>query len=467
MSQKNNTDLTVGSPFRRLLAFALPVIGGNLFQLFYTLADSIIVGKTLGANALAAVGSTSIIIYLVLCFIQGMTSGCAIVLGQRCGARDEVGMGRSAAASMVLSIGASAVLTAASCLLAKPILNWMNTPADIYQDAYDYMFVVLLGTGATFFYNRISNTLRAMGDSRTPLIYLVMSSLLNVGLDLLFLVPFPMGVAGAAWATVLSQLISALLCLWSGLRKFPVLRLGRKDFVRLGRECGIHLKMGFPMAFQMSVMCIGQLSMQSAVNALGPGAVAGYTAATKADQLSVLIDNAMISTVSSYVSQNYGACRKDRICRGVRAALLQTQLLNALMCAGMLLAKTQIVSLFVTNPTREMISYAEGYLNYVAPCYFFLGLLAIYRSAVQGMQNAKAPFAACIIELAVRLFSTEVLCSHLGYTGVCLASPLAWIFASALLIPVYYRMMSAKYPLFPGQKAGALKAVGEKTLQDE
>ena len=260
-------------------------------------------------------------------------------------------------------------------------------------------------------------------------------------LDIVFIVPFQMGVAGAAWATVLSQLISAVCCLIVGLRSYQVLRLSRADFSGLGRVMADHLKIGFPMAFQMSVMCIGQLSMQASVNALGSAAVAGYTAATKADQLSVLVDNAMMTAISSYVAQNYGAGKYDRIRSGVNACLLQTQALNVLMCAGILLLRNQIVILFLTEPTAEIIRYSNGYLLTVAPCYLLLGFLAVYRSSVQSMQNAAAPFAACMIELVMRIGATLVLTRSIGYAGVCIASPLAWAGASALLIPVYYRMI--------------------------
>ncbi len=302
-------DLTRGKPARVLLRFALPVIGGNLFQLFYTLADSVIVGRTLGADALAAVGSTSIIIYLVLCFIQGFTGGFGICLGQRFGAKDQSGMERSVRISWLLSLFFTVVLTVVCCLLAHPILRWMQTPDAIYTEAYDYMFVILLGTGATIFYNMISNMLRALGDSRTPVIFLVVSSLGNVALDVLFIVPMKMGVAGAAWATVLSQLISAVLCTIVGVKNYPVMRQRLSSlFMKEWRsEAAAHLKIGFPMGFQMSVMCIGQLAMQAAVNALGPSAIAGYTAATKVDQFSVLMNNAIGIATANYVAQNYGA----------------------------------------------------------------------------------------------------------------------------------------------------------------
>ena len=246
MSRSKEMDLTVGNPFRSLLKFAIPVILGNLFQLFYTLADSVIVGKTLGANSLAAVGSTSIIIYFVFCFINGFTGGFGICLGQRCGAKDEKGMRKSVAVSTILSIVFTVVLTLICCLFAHEILYLMQIPVDISGEAYDYMFVVLLGTGATVFYNMISNMLRALGDSKAPLYFLVFSSILNIFLDLFFILVFHMGVAGAAWATILSQFLSALLSLLVGLKNFQVLHLHREDFRDLNASIRSALKNRLP-----------------------------------------------------------------------------------------------------------------------------------------------------------------------------------------------------------------------------
>ena len=301
--------------------------------------------------------------------------------------------------------------------------------------------MILLGTGATVFYNIISYMLRALGDSRTPLVFLVLSSLLNIGLDILFIVPFHMGAAGAAWATVLSQLLSAILCTIVGLRKYPVLRPRRADFAGSRIAAARHLRVGFLMGFQMSVMCIGQLVVQACVNSLGTAAVAGYTAATKVDQLSVLVNTAYQIAISGYVAQNYGAHRFDRIREGVRASLIQLESVNVLMCAAMLLARRAVVSLFIDAPTEKVISYAGGYLTVVAPFYVVLGLLIVYRSAVQSMGNSTAPFLACVVELVMRISGALGLARVLGYTGVCFSSPLAWIGATALLIPFYRREM--------------------------
>ena len=224
---------------------------------------------------------------------------------------------------------------------------------------------------------------------------------------------------------------------------FPALH--REDFHDLKASAVLHLKTGFPMGFQMSVMCIGQLAMQAVVNGLGTAAVAGYTAASKADQLSVLVNNAMMTAISNYVAQNFGAGRKDRIRQGVRACLIQTEAFNLVMCIGILLLRHPIVQMFLSDPTAEIYHYSDAYLTIVAPFYFLLGLLAVYRTAIQSMQNGRAPFAACMIELVMRIFATIGLSGLIGYTSVCIASPLAWFGACALLIPVYYRMM--KTPL--------------------
>ena len=443
-----NQDLTRGKPFGVLLRFSLPVIAGNLFQLFYTLADTVIVGRTLGSDALAAVGATTVVVYFVLCFIQGFTGGFGICLAQRFGARDERGQRESVAISWVLSAAFAVVLTALFCALAHPILLWIKTPADVYSMAYDYLFVVLLGTGATVFYNMISNMLRSLGDSRTPLIFLIFSALLNVGLDVAFIVPLGMGTAGAAWATVLSQLLSAVLSLAVGLRRFAVLRVGRAELKNWKKTARSHLRVGFPMGFQMSVMCIGQFAMQTAINAIGTDAIAGYTAATKVDQLSVLMNNAFGIALSSFVAQNYGAGQYRRIREGVRASLLQTEGCNLLMCALLVATRKVSVLLFLDAPTAQVVAYSSTYLLTVAPFYLLLGLLLVTRTAIQSMGDSHTPFAACVIELFMRIAGTAGLASFLApyglrYVGICLAHPLAWLGALAILGPMYRKHVRA------------------------
>lgn len=433
-------DLTKGNPFMTIFLFSLPIIGGNLFQLVYTLADTVIVGRTLGSGALAAVGSTGIISYFLLCFIQGFTGGFGICLGQSCGARNESAQRQCAALSWALSVAFTLIITPAACLLTVPLLTLLKTPTEIFDSSFDYLFVILLGTGATIYYNMISNMLRALGDSRTPLVFLIVSSLLNILLDIVLIVSFNMGVAGAARATVLSQLLSAMLCTLVGFQKFPILQSRREDFLHWRSTAKRLLRIGFPMGFQLSVMCIGQVAMQIGVNSLGAAAIAGYTAATKVDQVSVLVNNAFAMTISSYVAQNYGAGEQKRIREGMRASLIHAELVNLILCAILLLGRNLVIPLFIDSPTGEITQYANRYLLAVVPFYILLGLLSVIRATVQSMGNSTAPFAACIVELAVRIGATFGLSQIYGYTGICLSTPLAWFGAVLLLLAAYRQM---------------------------
>ena len=434
-------DLTQGSPVRLILGFALPLLAGMLFQQLYNLVDTLIVGRFLGMEALAGVGATGSINFLVLGFCMGICSGFAIPVAQQFGAHEESRMREFVSNGTWLSIVFAVVMTVLTVVYCADILRLMNTPEDIIDGSYSYIFVIFLGIPATYMYNLLSGIMRSLGDSKTPLYLLIFSSILNIILDLLSIIVLKMGVAGAAWATILSQFFSAVLSLVVGLKNFPILHLHREDFTDLKDTAILHLKTGFPMGFQMSVMCIGQLAMQAVVNSLGTAAVAGYTAASKADQLSVLVNNAMMTAISNYVAQNFGAGRWDRIRQGVRACLIQTEAFNLIMCIGILLLRHPIVRMFLSDPTKEIYHYSDMYLTIVAPFYFVLGLLAVYRTSIQSMQNGKAPFAACMIELVMRIAATVGLSGIIGYTSVCIASPMAWIGACALLIPVYYKMM--------------------------
>ena len=434
-------DLTKGRLLPVILRFSLPVIGGNLFQLFYTLADTIIVGQTIGENALAAVGATTVFVYFILCFIQGLTNGFSIMLAQAIGSRDRDAARKNIASSIYISLAFTVILTAVTCTMVPWIIAWMDVPGEIAGDASSYLFVVLAGTGATVLYNLISNILRALGDSRMPLVFLIFSSLLNIVLDIIFIVPFGWGVAGAALATVLSQLLAGILSTLAAVRKYDILKLSASD-LRIDRTilCN-NLRLGFVMGFQMSVMCIGQLVMQSSVNKLGTSAIAGYTAATKVDQLSVLVNNAFITAVAAYVAQNYGAGDIVRIRKGVWASLAITECTDFLMILIIILIEPFIVPMFVSSASPEVYRYALDFFVYTLPFYPVLGLLCVYRTSVQSMGNSIAPFTACIVELAARCSASIFLGSAIGYAGIILSSPFAWIGADLIVIPAYIVMM--------------------------
>ena len=433
--------LITDAPLKALTVFAMPMILGSFFQQIYNMADSIIVGQFVGSSALAAVGACAALTNVFICVALGAGVGAGVLVSRYFGARDYGKMKTIVSTSLISFLVLSILLGIFGFCFSHSMMSLLQTPPDILDEAVLYLRVYFVGFPFLFMYNILSTMFTSIGESRIPLVLLIFSSVLNIFLDILFIVPFHMGVAGAAWATILSQFLSAVLSLVVGLKNFPILHLHREDFTDLKDTAVLHLKTGFPMGFQMSVMCIGQLAMQAVVNSLGTAAVAGYTAASKADQLSVLVNNAMMTAISNYVAQNFGAGRWDRIRQGVRACLIQTEAFNLIMCIGILLLRHPIVRMFLSDPTKEIYHYSDMYLTIVAPFYFVLGLLAVYRTSIQSMQNGKAPFAACMIELVMRIAATVGLSGIIGYTSVCIASPMAWIGACALLIPVYYKMM--------------------------
>ena len=436
-TKSKEMDLTVGSPFWSLLKFAIPVILGNLFQLFYTLADSVIVGKTLGANSLAAVGSTSIIIYFVFCFINGFTGGFGICLGQRCGAKDEKGMRKSVAASTLLSIIFTIVLTLICCLLAHQILRWMQIPSDISGEAYDYMFVVLLGTGATVFYNMISNMLRALGDSKTPLYFLVFSSVLNIFLDVLFIVPLHMGVAGAAWATVLSQLISGILCFLYMRKQYDILKFEKDEMKFEGRQAIILCNMGIPMGLQYSITAIGSVILQTAVNSLGSQAVAAVTAAGRISGFSCCPFDALGSTMATYAGQNVGAGKLDRVGKGLKSASFIGGIYAIIAFFVLSLFGRQIALLFVSADEIAILDHVKQFLVFNTAFYIPLCLVNTVRFCIQGMGYSRLAILAGVCEMVGRIIASLVLVPLIGFVGICIASPIAWIMADLFLVPAY------------------------------
>ena len=435
--------LTEGRPFGVLLRYALPVLGGNLFQLFYTLADTVIVGKTLGADALAAVGSTGIISYFVLCFVQGLTGGFGICLGQCCGAGDETGMRRSAAVSWTLSAVFTLLLTPLVCLLAQPVLGWMQTPEDIFADAYAYLFVILLGTGATVFYNIISYMLRALGDSKTPLYAMVIASILNIGLDLLFVMVFHWGIAGAVVATVIAQLFAALYCLRAVLH-VKVIHL-KKEYFRLNPEIAKRLLgLGTPVAAQNVIIAVGGMVVQSVVNRYGTLFVAGFTATNK---LYGILEIAAVSfgyAVTTYVGQNLGAGLLDRVKKGMHSATWIALLTSVVITVFVLIFGKYGIALFISGTAEEVSissQVAIHYLNIMSICLSILYMLHIYRSALMGLGDTIMPMASGIMEFLMRIGVALFLPLIIGQEGIFYAEVTAWTGAAILLVTTYFLRM--------------------------
>ncbi|HIQ58061.1 MAG TPA: MATE family efflux transporter [Candidatus Merdivicinus intestinavium] len=442
-------DLTSGKPLKLILMFSLPLVLGNLFQQFYNMADTIIVGKCLGVNALAAVGSTGSLNFLVMGFATGICSGLTIPVAQYFGAKDEHNVRRCVANSLYVVLAITAVLTAATMLFTRQILALMQTPADIFEDAYAYIIVIFGGMGVTLLYNLLSGILRALGDSRTPLYFLVVASLLNVVLDLVFIQLFHTGVAGAAYATVISQGVSALLCLVYMVRKFPLLRIRGEDWSLSGSHVRRMLGIGVPMGLQFSITAVGSIILQSAVNSLGSSAVAAIAAGSKVQMLLTQPLETMGITMATYCGQNMGAMRVDRIRQGIRQATWVSLAYSVLAFGISFVAGKQIALLFLDAGEVQILNDVFRFLMVNGCFYPFLALIYLYRNSLQGLGYAVPAMAAGIFELVGRAAVAFCLVGIWGYSAVCFANPAAWIAADILLLPVYFavsRRLRAAYP---------------------
>lgn len=430
-------DMTKGTPWKLLLFFSIPLLIGNIFQQLYNMADTVIVGRTLGVQALAAVGATGCISFLIIGFVQGITSGFAVITAQRFGAGDDEGVRRSVATSIILSIFVTVIVTAVSVPAAKPMLQLMNTPEDILNDSHSYISVIFAGTAAPVFFNLFSSILRSLGDSKTPLVFLVAASIINIILDFVLILRFNMGVAGAAYATVASQLLSGFMCLIYSVKRFPILRLKRGDWKFSLRFAWSHLRIGLPMAFQFSVTAIGVMILQSALNSLGSTAVAAYTAASKIDQLSTQPLVSYGVAMATFAAQNYGAGKPGRIRRGVSSCSIIAVISGILGCILVLVFCPLLVELFVGSGQDQVMSMVNTYLHINAVCYFILGLLFVFRNVLQGIGRSIVPFFAGVFELVTRSVIAFTLLNAFGFTSICVAGPAAWLSAALPLFIAY------------------------------
>jgi len=453
-------DLTQGSPMRLILSFTLPILLGMLFQQFYNLVDTMIVGKLLGAQALAAVGSTGSINFCVLGFCMGVCNGFAIPVAQRVGANDLPQMRRYAANAAGLSIFFAAVLTAATCLGCRGILTLMRTPEDIFRQAHDYIFIIFLGIPAAFLYNLLAGIIRSLGDSRTPVYFLALSSGLNIALDLILILYARMGVAGAAAATVISQAVSGLACLVYMRKKFPVLRMTREERRLDGRCCGTLCMMGIPMGLQYSITAIGSIVLQSSVNALGSVYVAAVAAAVKLTQLLACPFDAMGSAMATYCGQNVGACRLDRLGKGISSCSLLGFCYAMLALGGMLLFSGECAMLFLDPAEPELallVKLTRRYILINAAFFFPLSLVNICRFSIQGMGFSPFAIFAGVLEMAARTAVGSLFVPALGYTAACFASPAAWVCADLFLVPACARCIAKLRRTYPSREDPALQ----------
>lgn len=458
------TSLTTGRPWRVILAFSVPLLIGNVVQQLYQFADAIVVGRHLGVNSLAAVGATGSLLFLLLGFAWGLTSGFAIPIAQAFGARDDAGVRRSVATGVILTGITSVVLTIAAPLLSEPLLALLQTPDVLMREATVFTQISFLGAGATMFFNYLSAIIRAIGDSRTPLFFLTIACALNVGLVVLMVGPLGWGVGGAALATVVAQAVSVALCLEFVRRRLPMLHLRRDDWRVTRADIAEHLRLGLPMGFQASIIAIGTLTVQVALNTLGADAVAAYTTASRVDSLAVALLASLGLAVSMYTAQNHGGRRPDRIRRGVvEATWLAVG--SGIVLGGLLIAfGVPMVRLFIGDGSDEVVELAHLMLILNGCGYWALGALFVLRGALQGLGHTLIPTVTGVIELVARVGAAVALGSVLGFAGVALSNPLAWVGAILLLVPAYVKAhrMLGRLPVDPleATETSAIAIVG-------
>lgn len=436
-------DMTKGAPLKLLLLFSVPLLIGNIFQQLYNIADIVIVGRTLGMNALAAVGATSPVFFFLMFVVVGLTNGFAVITGQRFGAKDPVGVRRSVTVSTVLSSVFTIVFSVLLGLFMNVILAWMNVPREIYKDAFWYIQIVVAGLISANAYNLLASIVRALGDSKTPLYFLIFASLLNIVLALLFILKFGWGVPGSAVAVVISQAVSACLCVVYVKKRFPILHLKLDDWKFAIKKESIpfameHLKVGIPMALQYSILGIGILIIQSVCNTFGPDVIAAFTAALRIEQIATLPMVSFGVALAAYTAQNFGANNYSRIRAGVKRSSLINISLSIIMAILIHFWGSDVVGIFLGQAETEIIKIAREYLWISTIFYFFLGQIFIFRNALQGMGEAVLPLAASIAELVIRSFAAVYLAVKFSYFGIFYAGPIAWVTASTILAAGYF-----------------------------
>ena len=428
-------DMTEGKPLPLILRFTLPLLLGNLFQQTYNLVDAIIVGRYLGTGALAAVGASSSVQFLILGFCIGLCCGFAVPVAQRFGAHDFSGMRQFIFVAALLTLACAAVLTTVCSLLTPQILRMLSTPQDIFDNAYRYLLIIFLGIPCMLLYNTLSGILRAVGDSRTPFLILVFSALLNIALDLLLIIVIPLGCAGAAIATVSSQAVSGLLCLLLIARKNALLHLGAQDMRWDNRKCRQLLLMGVPMGMQYSITAIGSMMLQGANNSLGSLYVSSFTAVTKIKQIVLCPFDALATAVSTFVSQNYGAGKPARIRQGLRQGVAAGVLYGLVSGLLLVLFGRVLCMALVDAAESAVLDAARLHARCLGFFCWLLGLLNVLRMSTQGLGFAGWAVCSGIMELVARCIVSLCFVPRFGYTAVCFADQSAWFAAVCYITP--------------------------------
>ncbi len=443
-------NMTEGRPVPLIFSFAIPLMIGNVFQQLYTVVDTMVVGKALGVSALAALGAADWMNWMMLGIIQGFTQGFGILLAQEFGAKRYDNLRRSVGNSAVLSLLSAIVLLGTGQLLARPVLELLNTPARILPDALLYLRIMYLGIPVVMAYNLLASVLRSLGDGQTPLQAMIVAAATNIFLDLLFVLVLGFGIAGAAIATLIAQLISSLFCLYH-IRKIDILTLQTTDFRPCGRLPFRLLMLGFPMAFQNAIISVGGMIVQFVVNGFGVLFIAGFTATNKLYGVLEVAATSYGYAMVTYTGQNLGAKRTDRIRKGVKSAILIALLTSLFIALLMLILGKEILSWFISGTPEEFeqtLQIAYYYLEVMSICLPILYILHITRSAIQGMGNTILPLVSGIAEFVMRAVTAVFLPMLIGEHGIFYAEIMAWTGAVVILIISYFIVIRKMEQLF-------------------
>lgn len=440
-------DLTIGKPGKLILAFALPIAIGNIFQLCYSFADVWIVGNILGNNALAAVGSTTTLNDLIVGFLIGLTNGFAVITAQNFGAKDDDGMRRAVAHTITLGLAVSLLLTVFSVAALTPIMHALNIPEEHFAKAYSYARVILLGMTASMIYNICSSVLRAIGDAVTPLIFLIISAVMNVGLDYVLIAYTSLGVEGAALATVISQTVSAVLCTGYMYIKYPVLHLKRGDFAFSMGTAKQLMSCGMSMGLMNSLVAFGTVALQSSINTFGTNIIVAHTAARKLTGFFMMPFGVLGMTMSAYCAQNYGAEKYSRIRQGVFRAVLYCWIWCIFLFIFIYTCAPAALKAITSTDVPEIIDTATRYLRINCILYFVTAVISVFRNALQGVGVHKTPIVSSGLELVGKVAVVMFLAPKIGYMGIILSEPIVWVI---MVIPLIIRLLShpamAKHP---------------------
>lgn len=426
-------DLTKGYPAKVILMFAIPLMCSSILQQLYNMVDSKIVSAYVGTAAFAAVGATSVVSNTLIGFINGLTQGFAILIANSFGAKDEKRMRQSVAGTLILTTVITVILTVLGLLLIRPILTMLRTPDDIMDNALSYVRIILAGIAFTALYNVFANILRAVGDSKTPLYCLTFAVILNVGLDLLFVAVFKWGIQGAAYATVLAQAISGFLCMTYVLRRFRDLLPQRLEWSISGELYSNLTTTGLAMGLMGCIVNIGTIILQSAINGLGTSIVAAHTAARRLFDILMILIYTVGLAMTTYVSQNAGAGRVDRIKQGVRHAHVVATIISTMMILLCYLIARPVIEWLTSSTDPAIVDPAVFYLKFGVWFFYALGPLFILRCSLQGMGCKIIPICSSILEMLVKIASAAILVPHLQYFGVVLTEPISWVLMTTLL----------------------------------